>query len=49
LTDVIKDMNFDISNTVIPRVVFESTANNYTEEKYAEINTIELEQNVLTI
>lgn len=51
LTDVIKDMNFDKSNTVtvIPRVVFESTANNYTEEKYAEINTIELEQNVLTI
>lgn len=49
LTDVIKDMNFDKSNTVIPRVVFECTANNYTEEKYAEINTIELEQNVLTI
>ena len=49
LTDVIKDMNFDKSNTVIPRVVFECAANNYTEEKYAEINTIELEQNVLTI
>ena len=49
LTDVIKDMNFDKSNTVIPRVVFECVANNYTEEKYAEINTIELEQNVLTI
>jgi hypothetical protein len=42
-------MNFDKSNTVIPRVVFECAANNYTEEKYAEINTIELEQNVLTI
>lgn len=49
LTDVIKDMDFDKGNTVMPRVVFECTANNYTEEKYAEINTIELEQNVLTI
>ena len=49
LTDVIKDMNFDKSNTVIPRVLIKCAANNYTEEKYAEINPIELEQNVLTI
>ena len=49
LADVIKDMNFDKSNTVIPRVLIECTANNYTEEKYTEINPIELEQNVLTI
>ena len=49
LADVIKDMNFDKSNTVIPRVLIECAANNYTEEKYTEINTIELEQNVLTI
>ena len=49
LADVIKDMNFDKSNTVIPRVLIGCAANNYTEEKYTEINTIELEQNVLTI
>lgn len=49
LADVIKDMNFDKSNTVIPRVLIECAANNYTEEKYTEINPIELEQNVLTI
>lgn len=49
LADVIKDMNFDKSNTVIPRVLIKCAANNYTEEKYTEINTIELEQNVLTI
>ena len=49
LADVIKDMNFDKSNTVIPRVLIECAANNYTEEKYTEINPIELTQNVLTI
>lgn len=49
LADVIKDMNFDKSNTVIPRVLIKCAANNYTEEKYTEINPIELEQNVLTI
>lgn len=49
LADVIKNMNFDKSNTVIPRVLIECAANNYTEEKYTEINPIELEQNVLTI
>ncbi len=49
LADVIKDMNFNKSNTVIPRVLIKCAANNYTEEKYTEINPIELEQNVLTI
>lgn len=51
LTEVIEDMDFGESNTVeiIPILLFDGGANNYTEEKYTEINPIELEQNVLTI
>lgn len=51
LTEVIKDMDFGESNTVeiIPKLLFDGGANNYTEEKYTKINPIELEQNVLTI
>lgn len=51
LTEVIEDMNFGESNTVeiIPKLLFDGGANNYTEEKYTKINPIELEQNVLTI
>lgn len=51
LTEVIEDMDFGESNTVeiIPKLLFDGGANNYTEEKYTEINPIELEQNVLTI
>ena len=51
LTEVIADMDFGESNTVeiIPKLLFDGGANNYTEEKYTKINPIELEQNVLTI
>ena len=51
LTEIIVDMDFGESNTVevIPKLLFDGGANNYTEEKYTEINPIELEQNVLTI
>lgn len=51
LTEVIVDMDFGESNTVeiIPKLLFDGGANNYTEEKYTKINPIELEQNVLTI
>lgn len=51
LTEVISEMNFGESNTVkiIPKILFKSAVNNYIEEKYAEINPIILEQNVLTI
>lgn len=51
LTEVIEDMDFGESNTVeiIPKLLFDGGANNYTEEKYMKINPITLEQNVLTI
>lgn len=50
-SEVIADMDFGESNTVeiIPKLLFDGGANNYTEEKYTKINPIELEQNVLTI
>ena len=51
LAKVIKNMYFGESNTVeiIPMILLEGSVNNYIEEKYAEINPITLEQNVLTI
>ena len=51
LSDVIKEMDFSESNTVeiIPIVSFSSTAVNYTEEKYININYISFDQNALTI
>lgn len=51
LTEVINDMDFGESNTVeiIPMILLKGPVNNYIEEKYAEINPITLEQNVLTI
>ena len=51
LTKVISDMDFSESNTVeiIPMILLEGPVNNYIEEKYAKINPITLEQNVLTI
>lgn len=51
LSKVIKDMNFGENNTVeiYPRVSFESSIINYSEEKYLDINDIALIQNVLTL
>lgn len=51
LTEVISDMDFGESDTVeiIPMILLEGPVNNYIEEKYAKINPITLEQNVLTI
>lgn len=51
LAKVIKDMHFGENNTaeIMPMIFFEGAVNNYIEEKYAEINTITLERNVLTL
>lgn len=51
LSKVINDMNFGENNTVeiYPKVSFESSIINYSEEKYLDINEIELVQNVLTL
>lgn len=51
LSKVIKDMNFGENNTVeiYPRILFESSIINYSEEKYLDINDIALVQNVLTL
>ena len=51
LSKVVKDMNFGENNTVeiYPRVSFESSIINYSEEKYLDINDIALIQNVLTL
>ena len=51
LSKVIKDTNFGENNTVkiYPRVSFESSIINYSEEKYLDINDITLLQNALTL
>lgn len=51
LAKVIKNMHFGENNTaeIMPMIFFEGAVNNYIEEKYAEINTITLERNVLTL
>lgn len=51
LSKVIKDMNFGENDTVeiYPIVSFRSSIINYSEEKYLDINGIELGQNVLTL
>ena len=51
LSKVINDMNFGENNTVeiYPRISFESSIINYSEEKYLDINDVALVQNVLTL